>query len=277
MKNKSYRNFVCKPLLALALAAGSATAGTTETMTPPPSATEDIVSGTLKLDLNTHFVSYGQDVWSDGNPQLSELNFNPFLELAVELPAGFKLTAGTWWDITDKGNTKAIGGDLREVDVWAGLAYTYEKFTVGVVGQDWLYGSSSEEIIDVNFAYDCFLKPTLTIHNRVGEGASGGDTGTILVAGISHSIEAGPVTFSFPVNVAYFATDEFHGPTGDAGFGYASVGVGASLPLAPYIGEALGDWTLNSGLTYYFTNDQITVNNDEDDFLTASLGLSLAF
>lgn len=284
MKNKYCRNLISTPLVAFALLSGVASAGTTETtLAPAPAApAEDVVSGVLKLDLNTHFVSYGQDVWSDGNPQLGELNFNPFLELAFALPANFKATLGTWWDVTDKGTSGALGGNIREIDVWGGLAWTYDKFTVGTVYQAWNYGGAgapdkTEEILDVNFSYDCFLKPTLTVHNRLGEGASGGDEGTILVAGISYGLEAGPVTISFPVNVAYFVTDEFHGPTGDSGFGYASVGVGASLPLSAYIGDSLGEWTLNGGLTYYFTNDQITVNNGEDNFLTASLGLSLAF
>ena len=284
MKNKYCKALISTPLVALAMLADVAIAGTTETMAPAPAPApaEDVVSGVLKLDFNSHFISYGNDVWSDGNPQFGETNFNPMLELAFALPAGFKATVGTWWDVTDKGTSGAIGGNIREVDVWGGLAYTYDKFTVGVVFQDWFYGGTgapdkSEEILDVNFSYDCFLKPTLTVHNRLGAGASGGDEGTILVAGISHSIEAGPVTFSFPLNVAYFVTDEFHGPTGDSGFGYASIGVGASLALTEVIGESFGNWTLNGGLTYYFTNDQITVNNGEDNFLTASLGLALAF
>lgn len=280
MKNKYCRNLINTPLIAFALATGVASAGTTETMTPAPvaPATEDVVSGVLKLDINTHFVSYGADVWSDDNPSISELNFNPMLELAFDLPGEFTATLGAWADVTDKNTSGSIGGNLMEVDVWAGLAYTYEKFTVGVTAQDWLYGSASEEIVDVNLSYACFLSPKLTIHNRVGAGAAGvagGDEGTILVLGVSHSVEAGPVTFSFPVNVAYFATDGFHAPTADTGFGYASVGVGASLPLEAI--AAFGDWTLNGGLTYYFTDDDVIPGNDHGDFLTATVGVSLAF
>jgi hypothetical protein len=275
MKNKYCRNLISAPMLAFALATGVASAGVTETMTtaPTPPPADDVVSGVLKLDINTHFVSYGADVWSDDNPSISELNFNPMLELAFDLPSGFSATLGAWADVTDKSTSGSIGGNLMEVDVWAGLAYTYEKFTVGVTFQDWLYGSASEEIIDVKFAYDCFLTPSLTVHNRVGAGASGGDEGTVLVLGLGHSIEAGPVTISFPFNLAYFVEDGFHG--GDTGFGYASVGVGAALPLTAI--SAFGDWTLNGGLTYYFTDDDVIPNNYHNDFLTATVGLSLAF
>ena len=54
------------------------------------------------------------------------------------------------------------------------------------------------------------------------------------------------------------------------------MGVTASLPLTPYIGSAVGDWTLNAGLTQYFTDNEV-VGNLDDDFLTSTVGLSLAF
>lgn len=278
MKNKYCLNRINTPLLAFALATGAASAGSNETMTTAPAApmSEDVVSGVLKLDMNTHFISYGNDVWQDKDPSL-KLNFNPFLELAFALPAGFKATLGTWWDVNSKGNS-GIGGELQEVDTWVGLAYTYDKFTIGVVGQDWIYGSATEEVLDVNLSYACFLSPTLTIHNRLGEGASGGDEGTVLVAGISYGFDAGPLKISIPLNVAYFATDEFHPGNAskvspDTGFGYASLGLAASLPL----GKTFGDWTLNGGVTYYLTNSDVIPTNPTNDFLTASLGLSLAF
>jgi hypothetical protein len=281
MKHINRNKLITSSLLSLVLASSAAFAGTEEmksTAAPAP-AGEDVVSGVLKLDFNSHFVSYGTDVWGDDD-SLSDMGFNPMLELAFALPAGFTATLGTWWDVNSKGDSSTsvgnIGGQLREVDVWAGLAYKYEKFTVGVTFQDWIYNSATEEILDVKFAYDCLLAPSLTIHNRLGAGGSGGNEGTILVLGLSHSIETGPVTFSFPVNLAYFLDNDFHANSTDSGFGYASVGVGAALPLSPYIGEAIGDWTLNAGLTYFFTDNEV-VGNFDDDFLTSNIGLSLAF
>jgi hypothetical protein len=49
------------------------------------------------------------------------------------------------------------------------------------------------------------------------------------------------------------------------------------VPLAPVIDEAFGDWTLNAGATYYFTDDEIIPNNDEKGLLTANVGLALSF
>jgi hypothetical protein len=171
----------------------------------------------------------------------------------------------------------AIGGRIQEVDVWTGLSYTYEKLTMGVTYNAWMYGSDTEESLDVKFAYDTFLAPSLTIHNRLDPGASGGNNGTVLVLGLSHGIDAGPFSISFPFNLAYFIEDDFHPGSTDSGFGFASIGVAATLPLSPYIGDSYGDWSLNSGLTYYFTDDDVIGNPNDDDFLTASLGLAVSF
>lgn len=265
-----------RPFVALMISTTMCHAGS-ETIMSSPAPGPDVISGVLKLDLNTHFICYGNDTWGDENPNIDELNFNPSLELSFALPVNLKATVGTWWDVNDKGGGSSLGGNLQEVDVWTGLTYTYNKFSIGMVGQAWLYGSSTEKIVDVNLSYDCFLKPTLIMHNRVGEGASGGDDGTVIVGGISYGFDAGPVSLSIPLNLAYFATDNFYGNGGDTGVGYASIGFAGSLPLSPYLGIAYGNWTLNGGFTYYFTNHDITVNNPEDNFLTANLGLSVAF
>ncbi len=285
MKNKYRMNLILTPLAVIALASGVANAGMTETMTTAPvtpAPSEDVISGILKLDFNTHFISYGADVWGDGS-SMSDPTFNPNLELYFALPADLTLTIGTWWDVNSKpgSGSSPLGGRIQEVDVYTGLSYTYEKFTVGLTYQAWMYASDTEEILDLKFAYDTFLAPSLTVHHRLDQGAAAGDEGTILVLGLSHSIEAGPVTISFPLNVAYFLTEDFHNfPVAggsDDGFGYVSVGAAASLSLTPYISDCYGDWALNGGLTYFVTDDNVIPNNPQSSFLTASLGLSVAF
>lgn len=285
MKYTNIRNRFLAPLLALALPAGIATAGTTETMAPAPAAPEaDVISGVLKLDANSHFISYGSDVWGNGW-DLGDATFNPMLELAFALPANFTFTLGTWWDVNSKAES-SMGDQIQEVDVWAGLAYTYEKFTVGVTYQSWMYADETENILDVKFAYDCFLSPSITVHNRLDVGAAGsfpdgsfspGDEGTVVVLGLSHSIETGPVTWSFPFNLAWFVSEDFHADGADSGIGYASLAVAASIPLTPYIGDAYGEWSFNSALTYYVTDDEIIPGNPDTDFLTWTAGLAVAF
>ncbi|MBC7979195.1 MAG: hypothetical protein H7Y36_01370 [Armatimonadetes bacterium] len=287
MKKKKYSIIAPASLVAAVMVANTAFAGPEETapaapITPP---TEDVISGVLNLDFNTHFISYGNDVWGDGS-SMSDPTFNPSLEIALQLPGGFTASLGTWWDVNSKQDSP-IGGRIQEVDVYAGLAYTFGDFTVKTTYQAWMYGSATEEILDVSLSYAGFLSPSLTIHNRIEAGGAAGsftaggvfdpgDEGTVLVAAISHSIEAGPITISFPLNLAYFIDDEFHAVGADNGIGYGSVGVTATLPLSA-ISEIYGKWNLHGGLTYFITDDEVIPNNPQSDFLTANLGLTVAF
>jgi hypothetical protein len=262
----------------LGTAASMAGEAETTTTTVAPVESESKFSGTLNLDLNSHFVSYGFDVWGDGN-DLEGPTFNPSLELTWALPANFTAILGTWWDVNGK-IPSAIGGKLQEIDVWAGLGYKIGDLSITGLYQNWIYGSANEQIVDIKFAYDCFLSPSLVIHNRVDPGASGGNNGTILVAGVSHSIEAGPVTFSFPLNIAFFLDDDFHPASIDSGLGYGSLGVTATYGLT-FLGEDYGSWNLHGGLTYYVTDSDVVGNSragrPDNDFLTANIGIGCAF
>ncbi len=276
MKNKYHHRNLVKATVITAAVAGSVALAGTEIMAPPApieEAEESIVSGSLNLDFNSHFVSYGLDVWADGG-DMSDPIFNPSFELAFALPRGFTGTIGAWADVNNR-TVSTIGGRIQEIDVWLGLAYTFEKLTVGVTYQNWFYAGETEEILDLSVTYDTFLAPSLTVHQRLDRGGAVlGDEGTVIVVGVSHSVEAGPVTISVPLNVAYFATDNFHAPGADSGFGYASLAVAAAVPL-PFMAP-MGDWTLNASLTYYVTDDAI-IPNPRDHFLTASVGLGLTF
>jgi hypothetical protein len=276
VKSSVFTSALIASLLGTAAAmAGDATT-TTTTVTPPEP--ESKWAGTLNLDLNSHFVSYGLDVWGDGN-DLEGGTFNPALEFTWSLPANFSFILGTWWDMNDK-VPSSIGGSLQEVDIWAGLGYKIGDLSITGLYQNWMYASGNEQIVDIKFAYACFLNPSLTFHNRVDPGASGGNNGTVIVAGISHSIEAGPVTFSFPLNVAYFVDDDFHPGSVDSGLGYGSLGVTATYAL-DFLGEDYGSWNLHGGFTYYLTDSDVVGNTrsgrPDNDFLTANIGIGCAF
>jgi hypothetical protein len=289
MKNKYHRTLVQSVVLSSALVGTAVYAGPVEMTTPPaPTPMEDVVSGVLNLDFTSHFFSYGNDVWEDGDDAFS-LGFYPSAELAFALPGGFTATLGVWAELHDKDRptpaapTQTLGGDFLEVDTYYGLAYTFDKFTVGVTYQNWFYGGGVEDILDIKFSYDTFLSPSLLIHNRMDAGAAGplgGDEGTILVLGLSHGIDAGPVSISFPFSLAYFLDDGYHSTTSDSGIGYGSIGVSASVPLSSLIGDAYGDWSVHGGFTYYVTDDGTIgggVNPAEDSFFITNIGLTLAF
>jgi len=260
------------PLLA---ASPACQADTIEVTEPQPAGTisepaeSPFVTGTLALTVDTHFISYGADVWGAGDNWDDPL-FHPMLELNFDLGKGFTGILGTWWDVNSNAPS-SIGDVIQEVDVWIGVAYGYKDFNFTVLYQDWMYAGDIERIVDLKAGYAHWLNPSLTLHFRVDEGASGGDNGLATVLGVAPGTSWKDVSFSFPVNVA-FDTDNFHG--GDAGFSFASVGAAASVPMK-FIPK--GDWTFNVGVTYYFTNDDVIPNNPEDSFLTGTAGIVLGF
>lgn len=239
---------------------------------------DDVVSGTLSLDANTHFISYGFDVWGDGE-DFGDFGFYPSAELAFALPGNFTATVGVWMEFNNKGGNPLgdVGGEgLQELDLWTGLSYTVNNFTVGLTYQEWLYGSDSRRILDLALGYDTFLSPSLTIHTRLDEGASGGQEGVVAVLGVAHSIEVGAVTITFPASIAFFFQDDYHPASTDSGLGYGSIGVNAAVSLAPLIGDTFGDWDLHGGLDYYITSDDV-IGNGDDEFLTGNIGIGLTF
>ena len=264
---------VASSLLALALSGAAATAGTTTgkmqvppTPTPPPA---PVVTGSLNLNYNTHFISYGQDIWGAGTDFGDKGTFNPAFELNFDLGGGFKAILGTWWDVNSNTDS-SIGDAIQEIDVWGGFGYTTGKFAFTLLYQEWLYASQSERIIDFKVAYnDGLLNPSLLLHGRV-DGAEPFDTGLVTVLGIAPGTKAGPVTLSFPIQVAA-DTEGFHG--GDGGFSFASAGVSASVPVS----FLPGNWALNAGLVYYYTEGGVFPTNVDDSFLTGSIGLGLTF
>ncbi len=250
-----------------------------EPMMPPPtpmieSSPESAVSGVLSFDYNTHFISYGFDVWGGGNDfNATNATFNPSLELNWAI-GDFTAILGTWWDVNNN-LSSSLGGDIQEIDVYAGGSYAIGDFSLSAIYQAWIYGSDTEHVIDFGIGYDTFLSPSLTIHHRFDEGASGGNTGTILVAGVEYGFDLGPVSFGVPLNVAYFLDDDFHPTSTDDGIGYGSLGLSASVPLA-FIPETYGAWDIHAGVTYYVTSSDV-IGNADDDFLTGNIGISCAF
>lgn len=249
-------------LLTPAAFAGSVAGKTVEPVAPVEE--DPFVTGTLSFIADTHFISYGSDVWGAGN-DWDDVLFHPSLELAFNLGNGLSAIIGTWWDVNDKADS-SLGSNIQEIDVWAGLSYTTGDLTFTLLYQEWIYGGDAERIVDFKIAYDHFLAPSLLVHGRVDDG-HGLDTGVAGVLGIGPSIEAGPVTISFPVSVA-FVTEDFHG--GDGGFAYASAGVSASIPLVEHV-------SLTLGVTGYYTDDSVIPNNPDDTFITGFAGIVISF
>jgi hypothetical protein len=267
-----------------------------------PAAAPKNVSATFSLDFNSHFISYGNDVWGLGNSwDFNEATFNPSAQVTfADVVGPLDLFVGTWWDVNDNA-ASSIGGELQEVDVWFGGSFNIERFTVTALYQAWIYGGDVEEIVDATVGFDdsglimedFALNPYATFHIRTAEGAAATagdahDTGTVLVIGIAPAwtivqSETYPVTFKLPVAAGFFLDTGFYDSstvntptTSDSGFGYVSIGAVISVPLA-FVPESYGAWEFHTGVTWYHTEHDVIPGNPDQDFLTGNVGISVGF
>ncbi len=246
---------------------------------------ESRVSGVVGADLSSHFVSYGFDVWGEGTePFGGNETFNPYAEVAVALDGGVSVSVGFWGDINDNANSP-LGGNVQEIDVYAGVSKDFDGFSVGVVYQEWFFADQTEKILDINLSFDdsgwwgdtgLSLSPSITIHNRVDNGL-GLSNGTILVLGAEYPVDLGDseLSLSLPVAVGFSFDEGYFTNGGDDGFGYISIGASAGLPLSS-ISPAYGSWALNAGVNVFFTEEDVYQNPD-DTIVAVNLGISLAF
>lgn len=251
-------------------------------------AAEDKISGTVGVDLATHFVSYGVDVWDAGN-DWDDPSVFVWGELAWDLEP-VTLTAGVWSDNNNNGSDP-LAGPIQEIDVYVGAAVALGDFTVGATYQEWYYGAE-ETVLDLSLGYDdtglisedFAFNPSIVYHNRLS--GDGIEEGAVLVAGVEPSFtivesETYPLTLSIPVAAAFAVPaingdDEFYSDEEDAfEWAYASVGATLGFPLA-FIPAEYGEWAAAANTTYYFTNEDLTAN-PRDNFLTGMLSLSVGF
>jgi len=250
------------------------------------------ITGLFGADYTTHFISWGYDVWGAGNDFGEDATFNPYAEIGIDFDL-FKVVAGTWWDVNSN-TTSAIGGNLQEVDIYFGVFVPVDKFTFGIVYQDWMYAGDVEKVIDFSVAYDdsellgaFAMAPKFTAHKLMSGGELGGgaikDSGWAFVLSLTpgftvYESEAFDVNLSFPINIG-FGDDDFYGSSQESiAFAYVSVGVAASVPLK-FIPAKYGAWTVGISLTYYHT-DTATIPvavNPDNDFLVGKVGFSVAF
>ena len=260
--------------------------GTSELVVPEAVIDETTmsVSATIGLDYNTHFVSYGLDVWGAGTDFGDNATFNPFAEVTLDFEA-FSFTAGTWQDINDNAES-GLGGQIQEQDFYFSVGTGYEDFAFSGTYQVWHYAGGVEQVIDIGISYDdsalfdgnFAFNPSFLAHKRLAASTETGvpGNGWIFLLGVEPAVdlipgETYPVSLSIPVTVA-FSDDEFYA---DGGFAYVSVGAQFAVPLA-FIPTDLGEWGLSAGVTAYFTEEDV-IGNVDDSFLTGNVGVSLAF
>lgn len=248
------------------LGVSSLMAGAPSGKAPAPVAPPEapFITGTFSVMYDTHFISYGQDVWGAGMDWGDAL-IHPSIELDFNLGGGLTFYVNTWWDVNDLAET-TIGSNIQEIDVNAGFYYVVGDFKFQLGYGAWMYASQTEHVVDGKVTYsDGFFNPFVAVHGRVADELPF-DTGVVAQTGIAPGTTLGPVALSFPITVS-FDTDNFHG--GDAGFAYVSAGIGATVPLTKQI-------ALSLGVTYYHTQSDVIPNVD-DDFITGSAGFVVTF
>ncbi len=269
----NYRSKSTLALAALIALPVLSWAGSVEKATAAEPAAKPSITGNLSLNVDSHFVSFGSDVWGPN----SQILFHPSIELTKAITSDFKLILGTWWDVNDRA-TSSIGNRIQEVDVWFGGAYTTGILTTTALYQQWMYAGTNEQAAELKFAVDTFLKPSLLIHQRLGTGAYGADT--VAVLGVAYDFKAGPVSFSVPASVSYESGGYHQGKDatgapviGKSGVGFGSLGLSASVPT-DFVSK---DSTFSVGVTGYATQKSVIPGNAKQNFLNLTAGISIPF
>lgn len=240
----------------------------------------------LGVDFTSHFISYGADVWGGGDePSPFSENSTMFVSgtLTAQISDQLSVFANVWSD-NNNNVESAIGGNIQEIDVNLGATYTVDKFAFTIANGWWDYAGSVEHVLDGTVAFNdadmiakgFALNPSFTLHWRY-DGNGGQDEGVAGVFGIKPTFTLAadskfPVSLSVPASVAIFS-DNFQG--GDSGFGYASVGLGASVPLS-FVPEKFGAWSASANVTYFFTSDDAIPGNPEENFFVTTLSVGMA-
>jgi hypothetical protein len=212
----------------------------------------------------------------------------------------FKVDAllGTWNSFHGQKTGAQTHGDFTdywyESDLIAGFVLTKGKWSLTscytfLTSPSDAYQTVQE--LDLTVAYDdsdllgkLALHPYVLLGMETGADASDGaasNTGTYLELGIApgFSVDVGktPVAISCPASVGLSLHDYYQNAAGeDDTFGFAQVGVKASVPL-PF-GDRYGKWTLNAGVAALFLGDHTAeFNGGDHEQLIGTIGLQLNF
>jgi len=229
---------------------------------------DDSISGSFSLDFNSHFMSYGVNVWGNATDDIGdEFLFQPSFGVEFATSEVSAIYAGVWFDINNLA-PDSIGGNFQEIDVWLGYYVSAGDFTFDFTFQHWYYASETEGIFDIAISYDAVdFAPYIKFHNRF-EGVGGQETGTIIeIGGTLYSMESDKHSFSIPVGVA-FSPSDYH-VTGQDGYAYTYISLAYGAPIG-------GAWDFHSALTYFNTSKSNT-GNAETGYLTLNVGVGASF
>ncbi len=243
------------------------------------------VSADVGVSYNSHFISYGVDVWGGGSNLYGD-HSTTFMwgDLAVKANDALTFTLTVWSDL-NANTASAIGGHIQEVDFDPGFSYTVGKATFGFGFNAWSYAGDVEESVDLSVAIDdtgwlapgFSLGPKVLWHDRTsGNRGIGQNLGSAIVFSVGPSFPlAEGLSLSVPAGVAFFTTDDFQGGT-KSGYGFSYIGGSLGYGLG-FVPASLGKWSVNFDLIAYLTDKKAIPSNPSQNFLTASVGLKVAY
>jgi hypothetical protein len=243
------------------------------------------VSADVGVSYNTHFISYGVDVWHGGTDFYGDRS-TAFMwgDLAIKANEALVFTLTVWSDINDN-TVSAIGGHIQEVDFDPGFSYTIGKATLGFGYNAWSYAGDVEQSLDFSVGFDdtgllapgFSLHPKLLWHDRFsGNRGIGQKLGSAIVLSVGPSFPLGDgFSLAVPAGVAFFTTADFQGGT-QSGYGFSYIGGSLGYGLG-FIPASYGNWSVNLDLIAYFTDKRAIPGNPKENFLTGSVGLKVAY
>jgi len=262
-------------LVALAAASGTASAAGN-------------ISGDVGFNTNTHFISYGVDVWGAGGSFYgSRMTNSIYGDFNLKITPDLSYGLNVWSDLNN--NVKSgLGGAIQEVDINNTLTYNIGYgFTASAGFGAWSYASDVEDVVDLGLGYDdsslwggsFTLAPHLAFHDRVA-GNNGQKIGSafIISVGPSFPLWDTGASLTFPAGIAIFTDHDFQGGTkaGGGGVGYGYVGGSLGAPLS-FVPAEYGAWSANFDLIGYFTSHEYIPGNPQASFATGSFNIKVGF
>ena len=241
------------------------------------------VSADVGVSYNSHFVSYGVDVWRGGSHFYGD-RATTFVwgDLAIKATDALTFTLTLWSDNNDN-TVSRIGGHIQEVDFDPGFTYAMGKVTFGAGYNAWSYAGDVEESVDLSLGYDdtglifpgIAFGPKVTWHDRVsGNGSQ--KVGSAVVFSVGPSLPLGEgLSIAVPAGVAFFTTDDFQGGS-RSGYGYSYIGGSLGYGLA-FVPATYGKWSVNFDMIEYFTEKKAIPGNPAASFLIGSVGLKVGY
>jgi hypothetical protein len=249
-------------------------------MTLQTSADDSPLHGDVGWSYNSHFVSYGSDVWGAGDTFFGKQAVSFLSGLISYTKGAFTADANVFAVLKDP-PSGSVSANVQEVDAYVGGQYSIESVTLRAHYGEWHYLGEDEKIIDLGASYDDDslvgrFHPSVLWHARI-KGSSWQREGAALVASVAPGMMLGDTGLyaSLPAGVGFFLSKDFQGGT-QSGYAYSYLGASLDIPLH-FIPNDYGNWSVNLNTTYYMTDAQALPFNVNKNFLTGGVGIRVAF